>query len=329
MAGSMCGVVYCVKYARAARNPRGSARYLRCRCLMRRCGGWRPCARPDYDAPCDGTTHLVRIMQTAQQLIAEAFEQARLSGKQDWNKMTTAVLKNRLLDLTGRAFDEAAYGATSFMDFVLRNKETLAVDRSTVPPLVELRNAASSRQPSDEAVDVKAPHRIRPDLWKAAIDYSSGRRYVWDIAGRRAVPSTGRHGELIISTVTEDLQRSWRQQFIADVKATLSEEETDQIDRWLQQHLGVSHLPVRLMSKWTSSFRDRVREHLLQWFVESNLQPPEDQISTEGGPSSSSTETDALRDLVLAVVRKMTRDELSRLTLPPGAVLRATQSSRP
>ena len=98
--------------------------------------------------------------------------------------MTTAVLKNRLLDLTGRAFDEAAYGATSFMDFVLRNKETLAVDHSTVPPLVELRNAASSRQPSDEAVDVKAPHRIRPDLWKAALDYSSGTRYVWDVARR-------------------------------------------------------------------------------------------------------------------------------------------------
>ena len=59
--------------------------------------------------------------------------------------MTTAVLKNRLLDLTGGTFDEAAYGATTFMDFVLRNEDTLAVDRSTAPPLVELRNPALLR----------------------------------------------------------------------------------------------------------------------------------------------------------------------------------------
>lgn len=268
-------------------------------------------------------------MQKAQQLIAQAYEQARRSGKQDWRKMTTAVLKNRLLDLTEGTFDQAAYGATTFMDFVARNSDTLKLDSSTVPPLVELRNAAASPQPSDEAVDVKTPHRIRPDLWKAAIDYSSGRRYVWDIAGRRAVPSTGGDGEVTISTVTEDLQRSWRQQFIADVRGTLSAEETDQIDRWLQQHLGVSHLPVRLMSKWTSSFRDRVREHLLQWFAESNLQPPDDMMSIDRGASGASEETEALRELVLSVVRKMTRDELSRLTLPPGAVFRATQSSRP
>lgn len=267
-------------------------------------------------------------MQTAQQLIEQAFEQARQSGKRDWNKMTTAVLKNRLLDLTGGAFDEAAYGATTFMNFVVRNEEMLVVDRSTVPPLVELRNAAPAPQASEGAVHVTAAYRIRPDLWKAALDYSSGTRYVWDAAGRTAVPSSGRDGEITISTTTKDVQRGWRQQFIDDVKQTLSEEETDQVERWRQQHLGVSHLPVRLISKWNSLFRDRVREHLLQWFSDSNLQPPDDMISTEGGPSSSSPETEALRDLVLAVVRKMTRDELSRLTLPPGAVLRATQSSR-
>ena len=161
--------------------------------------------------------------------------------------MTTAVLKNRLLDLTGGTFDEAAYGATTFMDFVLRNEDTLVVDRSTAPPLVELRNPAPSPQPS---VHVTAAYRIRPDLWKAALDYSSGTRYAWDVARRRAIPSAGRDGELIISTVTEDIQRRWRQQFIDDIEQTLTEEETDQIDLWLEQHLGVSHLPVRLVSNW-------------------------------------------------------------------------------
>ena len=242
--------------------------------------------------------------------------------------MTTAVLKNRLLDLTEGTFDEAAYGATAFMDFVVRNTETFLVDRSTVPPLVELRNAPS-HQPADETVDVSTSYRIRPDLWKAALDYSSGTQYVWDVARLRAVPSAGRRGGPPISPATEDLQRRWRQQFLNEVKQTLTEEENDQIDRWLQQHLGVAHLPVRLMSKWNSSFRDRVREHLLRWFAESNLQPPDDMISAGGGVSGSSPETEALREPVLSVVREMNRDELSRLTLPPGAVLRARQSSRP
>ena len=271
---------------------------------------------------------LVRIMQAAQQLIEQAYEQARRSGKQDWTKMTTAVLKNRLLDLTGGTFDEAVYGATTFMDFVLLNEETLVVDRSTVPPLVELRNAAHSPQPSDGAAHVTADYGIRPDLWKAALDYSSGTQYAWEVAERRAVPSTGRHGELIIRTATEDLQRAWRRQFIDDLGQTLTKEETAQIDLWLQQHLGTSHLPVRLVSNWKRSFRDSVRDHLLQWFAESNQPPPDDMISTETRASSSSQDTDALRELVLSVVREMTRDELSRLTLPPGAVLRATRSPR-
>lgn len=290
-------------------------------------GGWRRSAESDYDEPRDSNT-LVKRMQKAQQLIAQAYEQARRSGKQDWKKMTTAVLKNRLLDLTEGTFDQAAYGATTFMDFVARNSDTLKVDSSTVPPVVELRNAARPPQPSDETVDVATTYRVRPDLWKAALDYSSGRRYVWDLAQRKAVPSAGRAGELIISTVTANVQRGWRQQFITDVKQTLSDDEADQIDRWLQEHLGVAHLPVRLMSRWNNSFRDSVHEHLLQWFAKSNLQPPDDMMSIDGGTSGSSAETEALRELVLSVVRKMTRDELSRLTLPPGAVLRATRLSR-
>ena len=67
--------------------------------------------------------YLVRIMQEAQQLIVSAYERARSSGKLDWNKMTMAVLKNRLLDLTQGAFDETTYGATSFTDFVLHNAD--------------------------------------------------------------------------------------------------------------------------------------------------------------------------------------------------------------
>ena len=58
--------------------------------------------------------------------------------------MTTAVLKNRLLDLTGGTFDEAAYGATTFMDFVLRNEDTLR-SSWTVPQLHRWSSCATPR----------------------------------------------------------------------------------------------------------------------------------------------------------------------------------------
>ena len=49
------------------------------------------------------------MMEDAKQLIRQAFKQARVSGKPDWHRMTTAVLKNRLLSITGNAFNETEY----------------------------------------------------------------------------------------------------------------------------------------------------------------------------------------------------------------------------
>ena len=46
----------------------------------------------------------------ARDLLVAAFESARATGKRDWNTMTAAVLKNRVLHLTSRSFDEAALG---------------------------------------------------------------------------------------------------------------------------------------------------------------------------------------------------------------------------
>ncbi len=46
-------------------------------------------------------------------LILAAFKQARAKGKPDWEVMTTAVLKNRILQLTGLSFNPNDYGAST------------------------------------------------------------------------------------------------------------------------------------------------------------------------------------------------------------------------
>ena len=268
-------------------------------------------------------------MQEAQQLIVSAYERARSSGKLDWNKMTMAVLKNRLLDLTQGAFDETTYGATSFTDFVLHNADILHLDRSVFPPVVELRDVAQPLETSSEATEITGRYRIRPDLWKAALDYSSGARYVWDAVIGRATPSAGGDDKLSISPASLELQREWRKHFRAVVMETLTKEESETVDLWIGQHRGSSYLPTRLKSKWNGFFCENVRKHLLRWFAEYSIQPPADlALSITRNPSVILPDTEALRKLILSVVQRMTEKELSSLALPSEAVLRAMKSSR-
>ena len=267
-------------------------------------------------------------MQESQRLIVSAYERARGSGKLDWNKMTTAVLKNRLLDLTRGAFDETTFGATSFTDFVLQNDDILHLDRSVFPPLVELREADQLPRPSSEATEITDRYLIRSDLWKAALDYSSGTRYVWDTVIGRATPSERVDDKPTIGPATLELQRAWRKQFRAGVVDTLTEEESEAMDLWINQHRGSSYLPTRLKSRWNGFFCENVKKHLLRWFHDTNIQPPDDfMLSIARQQSIKSADTEALRKLVLSVVQKMTRDELASLSLPSGAVLRAGKSS--
>jgi len=71
-------------------------------------------------------------------LILAAFAQARTSGREDWRQMTVAVLKNRILSLTNRTFDERRWGAASFREFVDQFDDVVSPDTSTRPPIVEL-----------------------------------------------------------------------------------------------------------------------------------------------------------------------------------------------
>src|SRR5271157_2021777 len=114
----------------------------------------------------------------AADLIERAFGLARQSGKPDWWAMTIPVLKNRLLLLTNKTFKEADFGATSFRDFLNKIPDTVRVDDNSPPGFVILRSAAPERHERSSQSAFRG-ERIRPDLWRAVLDYSSGRKYVW------------------------------------------------------------------------------------------------------------------------------------------------------
>ena len=276
------------------------------------------------------TSHgiLVSTMQDPQQLISRAYQVARRSGKPNWHRMTTAVLKNRLLEITNKEFDEASYGASNFMGFVSQFPDLLLVDVSDFPPIVELRDSERDLLPSIQDGETPAVYHIRSDLWHAALDYSSGTKYVWDVDVGESRPLQGSETEPIIDTIDAGIQRRWRKEFLEQRSESfdLSDAEINQVDDWVDLLLGTSLLPDRLVQPWNHFFRDHVLGHLRGWFSKFDLAHPHDLVSKPGqGQTRRATATEELRELVMSVARQMTHEELSDLKLPAEAVLRMTK----
>ena len=268
-------------------------------------------------------------MEDAKQLVRQAFEQARLKGKPDWHRMTSAVLKNRILEITARQFEESSYGAGTFIAFVDQVADLVTVDRSVIPPIIELKEPeAHALERADESSGT-GRIRIRSDLWRAALDYSSGAEYVWDATDGRARRRQVGDECPTISTVMPTAGQRWRREFAETTRAsaTIVPEHQQQVESWATNQLPISKLPQALIPRWNSFLVDRVHQHLLGWFEKSELDPPGDLISEVADPTARRTsENEALRRLVIRVVGEMTDRELEQLDLPARAVLRATRT---
>ena len=55
--------------------------------------------------------------------------------------MTSAVLKSRMLNITGNNFNEAYYGYSNFTEFLFAHADLVSVDTSKLPPMVRLLEA--------------------------------------------------------------------------------------------------------------------------------------------------------------------------------------------
>ena len=237
--------------------------------------------------------------------------------------MRGTVLKNRLLNLTGRSFAESTYGADRFSDLVSSLDELLEADYSTTPFIVELREPHRSRIEPIGRVGASAPKgRIRPDLWHAVVDYRTGRAWVWDRRSRRAV-QVGATDDLrpedILPTASKALFQQWRAEFAREHVETLHAREAAELHEWASKGLGTGALPLRLRNSWNARIGQHVHDRLLEFFRGYGDDPPKDLVTERRVREPS----DELRSFVMRCVALMTEDDLKALSIPAAIALRA------
>lgn len=274
----------------------------------------------------------MRQSSEIEDLIKAAFQQARDSGKLEWSRMTVAVLKNRLLELTNRDFSESDYQAASFTQFLSKFPQLLAIDRSTFPPTVELIENGVGTAAGPIAEWPRKFGRIRGDLWRAILDYTSETQYLWDSELGIARPGeTGEEG-LVIPTVTPEITARWRLEFVDTVK--LEEKNNQELIRvldWQGQNLGTKVLPQKYQAKWNGVLKDRVLEILREFFADHELPEPRDVI--QAMPPRTTGRVDdpqvqELRAFVISCVAEMTAEEILGLKLPSMALFKMMTGRR-
>lgn len=253
------------------------------------------------------------------ELVRRAFDAARASGKDEWRRMTIPVLKNRILTITGGHFREAEFGASSFRDFLNRLPPgLLTLDDSQSPGFVVLNTAETITRTRPSA----SYPRVRSDLWRAALDYSSGRRYTWDPANHQGRLATATDTGPFLPTATAQDLAEWRAAFAGTHSGDSAGETATRLQRWASESLPTAFLPARLRPLWNTELKRRVEERLQRWFRENNIEPPGDLVSTQEILPIGHAEVDRLRQFVISCVKAMTKEELADLRIPAGPAMR-------
>ncbi|MGA5310455.1 hypothetical protein [Micromonospora taraxaci] len=280
-------------------------------------------------------------------LVRAAFEQAANSGKPGWHEMTSAVLKNRLLNLTDRQFSEGRYGSPSFIHLVRRVPESLDVVDTDPPFRVRIKEPAlRSSEPGSLAVSLAEPEshlepqaahgernwrrtRVRDDLWRAIIDYDSGSVYVLDPQGV-ARPREVTDPDLPeLPTATPGDLASWRRDFVESASVAYGQEALKGVNAWAESSGRQTDLPRFLRGQWAEFLKKSVVRRLQNWYQERGEEVPADLLldaHTRNLPPAEAIEdvvrTRQLRDLIIRAVQTMNFEELSSIPLPAVVLLR-------
>lgn len=257
-----------------------------------------------------------------EELVLRAFSKAAQQQKPEWYRMHGTVLKNRLLDLTERAFDEEDYGAQNFLGFVKLFDYLLNTDLSVRPYVVELLEPYRSRV--GEAATVASGQWIRSDLWRATVDYSSLGEWLWNPSSGTVVNTDEgplADGCLPLPTLDPAVLGKWRTEFAGEHHDALDDDERRQVEKWSTQGLRSSALPRHLLRSWNALVRDRVEQRLVDFFDTHGLTPPSDLLSFNE-PRRPESE---LRSFVARCVDLMSEAELKELSIPTHVAMRAHQ----
>ena len=263
---------------------------------------------------------------TAVDLVRQAFSLARKSGKPDWWVMTIPVLKNRLLLLTKGSFKEVDYGATSFRNFLSKISDAVRIDETQLPGLVTLLSEVPSNwQPP--SVNKFRGERVRPDLWLAVLDYSSGAKYIWDDA--RQIARAAKSGEvgLELPTISPTEIDEWRNEFIKSQKS-LQPDVVAVVEEWSKKGLPTAGLPAPLRPVWNKFLKRKVERRIQTWFEANALVSP--TVMEVGRESSASDNQLAeLREFIVSCINIMSAKELQDLRISPSVAMRMMRANRP
>jgi len=202
------------------------------------------------------------------ELLERAFSSARDSDKRDWNRMLVAVLRNRLLQLTNRSFKTQDLGASSLVELVSRYGDLVAIDRTVKPVVIECHGPIAEPAPG--------AGRVRPDLWRAILDLSSGLQYEWDVAAGYARPVPEAAPTHRLPTIDATTLVTWREAFAAAHDSLLPElRDREQLRTWVGTALGRQGLPGALRRPWSDDLKGEVVARLTSWFHDSGYEAPD------------------------------------------------------
>ena len=202
------------------------------------------------------------------ELLERAFLSARDSGKPDWNRMLVAVLRNRLLQLTNRSFKTQDLGASSLVELVSRYGDLVAIDRTVRPMVIEWRGSLPALAPE--------VGRVRPDLWRAVLDLTSGLQYEWDVAAGYARSVVKADPARRLPTVDAVTLVTWREAFATAQDAKLPDlRDREQLQAWVGAALGRQGLPAALRRAWSDYLKSEVVTRLKSWFHDSGHDAPD------------------------------------------------------
>lgn len=258
-------------------------------------------------------------LQSLELLVREAYEAAKTKGHPTWQYMTTAVLKNRMLHLTGGRFDEENYGFHTMVELAQSIPGVVEVDSSSRPPTVHLKGEDQLPSPRP---DVSLPAvRIRPDLWESVLNYSVGHRWVW--TGLAVEPASENTSDRdILPTVSATESREWRKSFVAE----LPSEMAGGFAEWPDSGASPQQLPYQLRRRWTIWLQWKVIRRLQDWFEQRGEVAPQDLFSSEF-PTPGSRSSSSIRAFVEACVRAMSDQELGQLCIPASVAAQVATAS--
>jgi hypothetical protein len=202
----------------------------------------------------------------ARELMLAAFESARATGRRDWRTMTAAVLKNRVLQLTSRSFDERAFGYERFSDLLEALPDTVDVDRTTRPATVHL--VANLEEKASRLPSASSPMtRIRSDLWHGIVDYSSERPWVWDADTGLARVVEDADDLPPLPTITQIDMAALRNRYVEECSAKITDPDLlERLRQWASEGRGAFVLPPDVRHTWNRFLKAEVAARLMDFF---------------------------------------------------------------